>query len=120
VGDGGQRGVAAGAGGSTVSTLLTWAVIVGGLLVIAAVWVALTRRPDRSSESASVVVWLRPRDHRIAHAFRTTELRAAGLAEVEALAFCGRWPVSQLVSDEDAPRCAACARAAQRVERHRT
>lgn len=95
-----------------MSTQLTWAVIVGGLFVIAAVWIAITRRPSRP-----FVLWRRPMDGQIAHAFYRYEL-GLDLPDVEALAFCDRWPVAALVVDDDAPRCAACERAAKRMEHH--
>lgn len=81
-----------------MSTGVSLAVIAGSLFVIALVWIAITRRPSRPSElepePEPAVAWLRPREHRTAHAFRTAELRAPELPEVEALAFCGRWPRS--------------------------
>lgn len=93
-----------------MSNQLTWAVIVGGLFVIAAGWIAVTRRPSRP-----LVLWRRPRDHRIAHAFYRYEL-GLDLLDVDTLAFCGPWPAAELVADDEAPRCAACERAVARME----
>ncbi|MPZ85886.1 MAG: hypothetical protein GEV28_38115, partial [Actinophytocola sp.] len=93
---------------------LTLALMAGGLFVLAAGWIFVTRRSGQpGTPSEPIVEWRRPLNHRIAHAFRAAELRAE-LPDVQALAFCGRWPVgtlvpvAELVSDDDAPRCAAC------------
>lgn len=99
-----------------MSTGASLALIIGSVVAIAAVLILL---PQRSAEPA--VMWMRPQDHRIAHAFRTAELRA-DLPDVQALAFCGRWPVAalvpvtELVPDDDAPRCAVCERAVAQIE----
>lgn len=91
---------------------LTLALLAAGLVVLAVVWIAVTR--DRST-----VQWMRPLGDDIAHAVPTVELRAE-LATVQALGFCGRWPVAELIRDERAERCAVCVRAVEQMEhRHR-
>jgi hypothetical protein len=94
-----------------MSTGASLALIIGSVVAIAAVLILFTKR----SGAELAVVWMRPRGFKIAHAFRTAELRA-DLPDVQALVFCGRWPVAELVSDDEAPRCAACERAVERME----
>lgn len=106
-----------------MSPALSLMLIAASVLVVAVVWIAVTRRSKVASKPPPepIVVWMRARDHQLAHAFRTAELRAE-LPDVQALAFCGRWPVAalvpvtELVRDDDAPRCAACERAVEALE----
>ena len=106
----------------------TWAVIGGGVVVVAAGWMVLTRRSARpyppEVAPEPIAEWRRPLNHRIAHAFRVSELRVERF-DAEALALCGRWPVSALVSvaelvaDDHAPRCSVCQRVWERLELRR-
>lgn len=105
-----------------MSTGVCLAVIVGSVFVIAAVWVAVTNRPDEPGGPRLAVAWLRVRDYRIAHTFRTAELDTVELSEGQALAVCGWWPVvapilvTELVADDGALRCAACERAMEAMQ----
>lgn len=103
---------------------LTLALMAAALFVLAAGWIAITRRPsapEPGPEPEPVLEWRRPLNHKLAHAFRVAELRVETF-DAEALAFCGQWPVSalvpvaELVPDDDAPRCAACEGAVKRME----
>lgn len=104
---------------------LSVAVIAGGLVVVVAGWVAITQRPrPPAPESEPVVEWRRPLNYRIAHAFRVVELRVERF-DAQALALCGAWPVAQLVpvadlvADVEAPRCAVCTNAVERLDHRR-
>lgn len=109
-----------------MSTWVSVAVIVGGPVVIAAGWIAVTRRSRRARprQPELIVEWRRPLNYQIAHAFRVVELRVERF-DAEALALCGTWPVAalvpvaELVTDEEAPRCAVCQHAVQRLEQRR-
>ena len=92
-----------------MNTAVTLSVIAGSVFVIAAGWIVVTR--DRSP-----VRWMRPLGEDTAHAILRAELRAE-LATVQALGFCDRWPVAELVHDKRAERCAVCVRAVERMER---
>lgn len=96
---------------------LTLGLIAAGVLFVAIVFVAATRH-DGPSRAAGVV-WMRPLGEDIAHAIPNAELRSE-LADVQALAFCDRWPVDELVRDKRAERCRACVQAVERMEHRRS
>ncbi len=64
-----------------------------------------------------IVRWLRSvrEVSRVTHAFAEVDLEA-GFEEIEPLRSCGRWAVADLVPDEHAERCRACARAVRGVD----
>lgn len=101
-----------------MSTGYSLAVIVGGLIIIAAVWIGITRHRRRPEPTDPIVTWLRPEDSGIQHAFWTTELyaEAGPAAVVQPVAHCGRWPVVELRLDDFASRCVPCERAVSRIE----
>lgn len=93
---------------------MAWAVVVSSLLIVAAGCVALRTWQARRSS----VLWMRPPDTGIAHAFTRDELESE-LVEITPLARCGQWPRKALVGDAEADRCVACVRAVEQHEQRR-
>lgn len=95
-----------------MSAELSLSLIVGGLLVVALVWVAVTW-PGRRS----LVVWRRVPDSRDVHAIRKVDLRA-NTPDVESVGVCGRWPVAELTrAKRPDTRCPVCVREVEKLER---
>jgi hypothetical protein len=93
-------------------------IIVSGSIIVAAVWIGITRHRRRPEWTEPIVTWLRPEDSGVQHAFWTVELYAepGPAAVVEPVAHCGRWPVVELSVDDFTPRCIPCERAVSRIE----
>ena len=95
-----------------MSAGLSLSLTVGGLFVVALVWAVVTRSGRRS-----LVVWRRVPDSRLVHAIRRVELRAKA-PEVDAVGFCGPWPVAELGRAKRADeRCPVCVREVEVLER---
>ena len=102
-----------------MSTGANLALVIGSMAAIAVAFILLTRRSGESgTPTEPTVVWLRPIDWRVQHAFWAAELRVE-LAEASALGHCGTWLVVELRPDDYAERCSVCERAVARMEEHR-
>lgn len=100
-----------------MSTDLSLMLIAASVLALAVGWIVLTRRSKVAPKPLPepLVVWLRSRDEVTPHAFRTAELHA-GMPQVQALAFCGQWLVTELIGEDGATRCVPCARAVEAMK----